>query len=158
MEMGFNLRYSIATLLFELATVAGLGEYVIFGSTALRARNIITRTPDDIDVIVTRRVWGALLGRGEWRVETPNAGDPPILTLDTPHPLHLFFDWRDDAVYIDPMYLLVTAEHALDLRVATVEEVLRHKRAAYACIETNPSVAKHLPDIEACVAWLEARS
>lgn len=148
------LRDSMDALAHELAAVKGWQEHAVFGSTALSVRRIIEREPDDIDVMVSRRVWGELLPREGWHVETPNAGDPPILTLDTPNPLHLFFDWRDDAVQIDPLFLILTAERLIDLRYATVEEVLRHKRAAYACLETHPSVAKHAPDIEACVAWL----
>jgi hypothetical protein len=156
-----GLRSSLSVLEHEIATTKGWLEHAVFGSTALVLRNIISRTPDDIDVMVTRRVWGELLAREwvGWRVETPNAGDPPILTLDTTHPLHLFFDWRDDAVDINPVTLLLTAESGgygphMSLRLAAVEEILRQKEAAYACLETHPSVAKHAPDIEACKQWL----
>jgi hypothetical protein len=106
-------------------------------------------------VIVSRRVWGALLSRPGWFVETPNAGDPPILSRLCDNDLHLFFEWRDDYVAIDPEFVLQTRECVDDLWVASVEEVLRHKRAAYTALDLFPKVAKHAPDIEACERWLE---
>lgn len=151
------LDASLALLFHEIRHVGGEAEYAIFGSTALRIREIIEREPEDIDVMVSRRVWGQLLDRHAWFVETPNAGDPPILTRTCGNNLHLFFDWRDDAVYIDPEYVIDTAERVSGFCLCTVEEVLRHKKAAYACLETHPSVIKHAPDIAACERWLASR-
>lgn len=149
------LSYSLALLAHEIEAVGGEQEYAIFGSTAIALRGIISREPDDIDVFVTKRVWGALLDRPGWQVETPNAGDPPILTRPCSNDLNLFFGWRDDAVEIDPVYLMETAQRVDGLRVATVEEVVRHKRAAYALRDLYPRVAKHGPDIAACERWLQ---
>lgn len=133
-----------------------LNEYCIFGSAALVIRGIIDREPGDIDVFVSKRVWGDLLPQAPWKVETPNAGDPPILAFNNlPIRLHLFYDWRDDQVEIDVESLLygdkgelVTSEQYGSWRVATVEEVLRHKEAALAY--GSAAVQKHRPDIEAC--------
>lgn len=149
---------SLLRLYDELKDVDGLGrmDSVIFGSSALAVRGIIDRTPDDIDVMVSRRVWGALLAHHEWTVDTPNAGDPPILTNSSvPHHLHLFYDWRDDAVDIDPYHLMATSDAVSSafgwgLNFASVAEVLRHKEAAFAWREQYPKVWKHGPDILAC--------
>lgn len=152
---------SIAKLHHELIAVGSTGhDYAIFGSTAIRLRGIIHRPVGDVDVFVTKVIWGKLLARNGWRVETPRAGDPPILTYDLglDAPIHVFFDWRDDAVDIDPARLISESERVGDTRVATVREVLRQKYAAYACIEEHPSVAKHRPDILACEDWLSAQA
>lgn len=153
---------SLGTLGYELSQVDGHGrfDHVIFGSSALAIREIIDRTPDDVDVMVSRRVWGALLPRVGWHVDTPNAGDPPILTYSgTENHLHLFFDWRDDAVDIDPYHLMATSDYVggafgFGFNFASVAEVLRHKEAAFAWREQYPKVWKHGPDIIACRAHL----
>lgn len=146
---------SVSVLVHEINAVQGHYEHAVFGSTALALRGVIDREPDDIDVMVTRRVWGALLAREGWHVETPRAGDPPILSLDVTNPLHLFFAWKDEAVQIDPLFVILSADrHRSGLRLCTVREVLRHKRAAYAMLHKHPRVAKHAPDIEACERWL----
>lgn len=153
---------SLGTLVLELRSVEGTGrlQSVIFGSSALAVREIIDRTPDDIDVMVSKRVWGALLPRQGWRVETPDAGNPPILTYDrTANHLHLFFDWRDERVDIDPYYLMTTSDwiagaFGLGMNFASVAEVLRHKEAAFAWREQNPFMWKHGPDILACREFL----
>jgi hypothetical protein len=152
------IQQSLQLLIEEVESVDGAGEYAIFGSTVLRMRGIIDREPDDIDVIVTRRVWGALLARDEWFVETPSAGDPPILTRECGNDLHLFFAWRDDYVAIDPEFVLATADLVDGVVYCSVEEVLRHKRAAYTALEFFPKVAKHAPDIAACEAWLAVQA
>lgn len=152
-----TLGASLMTLSVELVAVDGIAEYAVFGSTALALRGIIGREPADVDVMVTRRVWGALLARYGWDVLTPAAGDPPILARATIRPLHLFYEWRDDAVEIDPAHLIATAESVRGVKLAAVEEVLRHKRSAYAWLDRAPGVAKHLPDIHACERWLARR-
>lgn len=137
-----------------------LADYAIFGSTALILRGIIDREPGDIDVFVSRRAWGLLLADPEWVVETPNAGDPPILShkgrrgCDDIH-LNLFFAWRDDMVEINPLELIwgdagemVVSERYGGWRCATVAEVLRHKEAALSY--GSAAVQKHRPDIRAC--------
>ncbi len=142
------------------------GEYSIFGSTALILRGIIDREPGDIDVFVTRRVWGLLLPDRRWWVETPNVGDPPILVHDgrpgmNDIKLNLFFAWRDPQVEIDAEEVLENRS-ALVLskwgswRCTSVEEVLRHKEAALSY--GSPAVQKHRPDIEACRIYLGGSS
>lgn len=158
------LEIALMNLRRELRNTSAhkLGDYAIFGSTALILRGIINRAPGDIDVFVSRRVWGALLPDRRWWVETPNAGDPPILSLKSEINLNLFFAWRDDMVDIDATKLiekdseLVTSERYGSWRCATVEEVLRHKEAALSC--GSPAVQKHRPDIEACRIYLGGSS
>jgi hypothetical protein len=156
------LRISLFTLTRELRQGKAFDhEYAIFGSTALILRDIIHREPGDIDVFVTRRLWGTLLARPGWVVETPAAGDPPILSYKaTPLDLNLFFDWRDEMVSIDVDELLSEAESVdytgMIFRCATVEEVLRQKHAALKA--NTEAVKKHIPDIVACLTWLERRN
>lgn len=150
------LEIALTHLKRELRNVSAhkLGDYSIFGSTALILRGIIDRVPGDIDVFVSHRVWGALLPDRRWWVETPNAGDPPILSFKSDINLNLFFAWRDDMVEIDATKLieqdseLVTSERYGSWRCATVEEVLRHKEAALSY--GSPAVQKHRSDIQAC--------
>lgn len=136
-----------------------LSDYCIFGSTTLILRGIIDREPGDIDVFVSRRAWGALLADPDWVVETPNAGDPPILSHKGAHEdsihLNLFFAWGDDMVEINPLELIwgdageqVVSERYGSWRCATVAEVLRHKEAALSY--GSAAVQKHRPDIRAC--------
>jgi hypothetical protein len=146
------LVHALRDLSWNIGLVDGHEEYVIFGSTSLKLRDIIEREPDDIDVIVTRRVWGALLALPLWEVHTPNAGDPPILHYPGGIPLNLFFAWRDDMVDINEPELIRTSEEAQGFRVATVQEVLRHKMAALSY--GSPAVQKHRPDIEAILRYL----
>lgn len=128
------------------------GEYAIFGSTALILREIIDREPGDIDVFVSRRIWGELLASPSWVVETPNAGDPPILSLKGDIDLNLFFAWRDPQVQIEAEEVIRDAELVQSpwgsWRCATVEEVLRHKEQALAY--GSAAVQKHRPGIAAC--------
>lgn len=144
LDVALNPRYGDAPM--------PVGEYAIFGSTALHLRGIIEREPADVDVFVTRAVWGHLLAHPAWKVETPNAGDPPILSLKTPINLNLFFDWRDFQVEINVPRLLREAEvveyegHGRFL-CARVEEILRHKEAALSY--GSLAVQKHRPDIAA---------
>ena len=140
-------------------------EHAIFGSTALVMRGIIDRKPDDVDVFVSKRVWGSLLARPGWRVETPNAGDPPILCFpihaygEGSCDLHLFFDWSDPMVKIDVPVLLREAERVdfegFRFRCASVPEVRRHKVAALSF--GSEKVQKHRPDIEAIDKYLEEK-
>jgi hypothetical protein len=154
-----KLTRALNVLGFDLGEVGGLNEHVVFGSASLVLREIIDRSVGDLDVIVTRRVWGALLARPRWRWLTPKAGDPPILErpIGLAHeiPIHAFFDWHDPAVEIDCGDLLARAELVGDFWLAPVEDVLEHKRQAYACLAEFPQVAKHGPDIKAIERHLQ---
>lgn len=128
------------------------GEYSIFGSTALILREIIDREPGDIDVFVSRRIWGELLASPSWVVETPNAGDPPILSLKGDIDLNLFFAWRDPMVEIDAEDLIARSELVEtpwgSWKLAPVADVLYHKEQALSY--GSAAVQKHRPDIAAC--------
>lgn len=153
-----NFDGSLWRLARELDAVdTGKGEWAVFGSASLVVRGVIDRMPGDIDVFVSKRVWGKLLPRERWIWETPNRFDPPILTYDSPIPLHLFFEWRDDNVDIDVPSLLMRAEATRwptitrDVMIAPLYDVERHKQAAlnYGTL----AVQKHKPDLEAIKAW-----
>lgn len=152
------LSQSLGELRHELIMVDGLRSYAIFGSTALILRGILNRDPGDIDVFVSRPTWAKLFARaGMWDVETPRAGDPPLLVdRNARIPIHVFYDWRDEAVAINVSEVLTTAEVVgYTWKCATVWEVLRQKEAAYRVVDRYPKVAKHLPDIEACRRFLD---
>jgi len=140
-----NLQKTLRRLKSEIAAVDGLDEYTIFGSSALILRKIVDREPGDLDVMTTKRVWGNLLPRKGWEVETPKAGDPPMLARhDWPVLVNVFFDWSSPAAEIDPDYLLATSEEVNGVRLASVDEVLRHKEEAAAY---GTKVRKHKADI-----------
>lgn len=124
-------------------------EYAIFGSTPLILAGIIDRDPGDVDIAVSKRVWGQLLDFGQWEVQTPNAGDPPILVFDRVGylPIHLFYEWSDPMVEIDIPKLIKDAWIIEGYRCATLKEILRHKRAALS--HGSEKVQKHRPDIAA---------
>lgn len=145
-----RLLVALAALEDELDAVDGHDEYAIFGSTSLVLRGILEREPGDIDVMVTPRVWGALLPREGWHVKTPNAGDPPILERvgSSRQIIHAFYDWDDIAVWMDPAAVIAGAERLSGgFRCASVEEVLRHKREAVAWLDRLPQ-NKHRADID----------
>jgi len=122
-------------------------EYVIFGSTALRIRGIIDREPGDIDAYVSKRVWGALLPRRGWRVVVPAAGDPPILEYKSSEPrINLFFDWHKRDKWMVPADVFASAENYEGWQLASVEEVVKHKREAAG--KHMEKIAKHIEDIE----------
>jgi hypothetical protein len=145
-----RLHVALAVLEEELEAVDGCGEYAIFGSASLVLRGLLHREAADVDVMVTRRVWGALLARESWHVLTPEAGNPPILARNgsSRQVLHLFYDWDDIAVWMEPERVLGGAELVRGYRCAALEEVLRHKREAVAWLETLPQ-NKHRVDLEA---------
>lgn len=153
-----KLDETLASLHRELQnTEVRPGEWVIFGSTSLVLWGVLDRTPGDIDIFVSKRVWGALLAREGWFVETPKAGDPPILSNETTEiPIHAFFDWSDEAVHMDVPYLLGQPHYVYQFNtywpVIAVEEALRHKEAALA--HGGSKVQKHVPDIAIINEWL----
>lgn len=145
----------------ELNAVRGFygNEYVIFGSTSLIMRGILDREPGDIDMFVSRRVWGKLLTREDsgWNPETPKAGDPPILVnKSTPIMIHAFYDWSDPEVDMNVVNLLANPE-AIEYEgflwnCIPVKEALRHKECAMD--KGTIGVQKHIPDIETINKWL----
>lgn len=153
--MGF-LSYTLGVLRNELTAVDGERDYVIFGSASLVIRGIIDRLPEDIDVMVSRRVWGALLPRATWSVLTPTAGDPPILEGESEVPIHAFFDWADRHVWMDVSAMLRHAEIVNGWRVVRVEDALRHKQEALAYGVNHPKRQRHLADIALIENYLRA--
>lgn len=153
-----NLDETLFYLATEIARNYRLKDYALFGSTSLVLNGVLDREPGDIDILTTRRLWGKLLRSHEWHVETPKAGDPPILVNDTmPIIIHAFFDWSDRYVVMDVPRLIRTA-NVVDTkygewRVIPVEEALRHKKAALAY--SSKKVDKHIPDIEIIEDWLK---
>lgn len=78
-------------------------EAVLFGSTVMFLHGL-RKEVGDIDIFVSRKLWGKLLARGwEWR--TPKAGDPPFLAkrvngIDAE--INVFFEW--DARHQQPYH------------------------------------------------------
>lgn len=130
-------------------------EYVIFGSASLILRGILDRPAGDLDVFMTRKLWGALLANEDWHVETPKATHPPILVNDTtPVMIHAFYDWSNELCIMEPQKLIKDREYAWYNHwvypVVSVDEALRVKIDA---AELGGHV-KHLPDIKVIQEWL----
>lgn len=150
-------------LLMELKDVgAAANEWTLFGSASLLLNGVdLGREPGDIDVFVSRRVWGELLSHDiDWYVETPKAGDPPILVSTSADiTIHLFYDWSDRYVHMDVPGLLAKSYWAGDsfpmFKVIPVEDALDHKRKAMTY--GSKAVEKHIPDIAIIEDWLKAR-
>lgn len=130
-------------------------DYVIFGSASLCIRGILDREPGDIDIFMTKKLWGALLPNNGWFVETPAATHPPILSNETYDiHIHAFFDWSNEFCEMNVAELIrnkesVWYDHWV-YPVVTVQEALRVKeQAAHLGGHT-----KHLPDIEIINKWL----
>ena len=151
--MRTHLDQALGLLGRELFDVNAGDEYAIFGSTTLVLRGVVDRGVGDVDVMVTRRVWGALLARPGWDVLTPNAGDPPILVREAATPLHLFYDWNDVALWMNPAVVIAEADVVEGFRCASLQEVLRHKREVIAWLDTPPQ-NKHRPDAIAIEAFM----
>lgn len=152
-----NLADSLASFHNSIKPLHGENEYVIFGSTSLILRGILDREPGDIDVHLSRRLWGSLLADECWFVETPKAGDPPILSNDQHNiPIHCFFDWSDSHVQMNVPALIENAEtvvrYGMRWRVVPVLDALNHKKWALA--KGSKAVEKHIPDIKIIEDWL----
>lgn len=133
------------------------GDYAIFGSASLVMRGILDREPGDIDVHFTRQLWGRMLPRPGWFVETPKAGDPPILSNEnSPIPIHAFFDWADTHVNMNVPDLIQRAEQVdtfeRQYQVIPLIDAYNHKR--FALEHGSKAVAKHIPDIAVIEEWL----
>lgn len=149
------LDATLHNLRFNIDRAGHSTEYALFGSTPLIMRGILDREPGDVDVFVSKHLWGAMMQIEGWNVITPAAGDPPILVAFLPLETHLFYAWRDDYVQMDAPELIRTAEVVNGWRCVTVEEALRVKEAAYAARFEYPKVLKHGPDIEIIKRWLD---
>lgn len=141
----------------ELMHVQAIDEYVIFGSTSLILQGVIDREPGDVDVILSKRAWGALLGREAWTWNTPEAHDPPILTsYAAPITINGFFDWRNDRVDLNVDRLLHIKQSRGGFYVIPVEDALRHKVAAIHGYDPRTEKYKiHEHDIRDSQVWLE---
>jgi hypothetical protein len=117
-------------------------EAALFGSVTLVLRDVIDREVGDIDMFVSKRVWGLMLPRARWRVLTPKPNHPPILAKTfNGYQTHLFFDWSNEHAFIDPAKLMADSEFVQGWPCATIEEVLRHKK------EVQKTFKKHEQDI-----------
>lgn len=147
--MSGKFERTIKHLAHELACVEYGGAHTIFGSAAMALRGILPRDPGDIDVMVSRETWAELMVRG-WKVETPAAGDPPLLTLATPIPVHAFYDWNDEHVHMNPATLIeegipVVAFGSV-FRLAKLETLLRHKEEALKYGVEHEKYDRHVVD------------
>lgn len=139
-----SLEITLKELAFELRSVgARQDEYVLFGSTPLIMRGIIDRAPGDVDIFVTRRVWGALLPRLGWEVEVPAAGDPPILVFSGDPSVNAFYDWTKTKPHVNVERCFVSATEVDGWMCASTEEILIHKEFAIG------KTQKHIEDVEA---------
>lgn len=139
MIVGERLEATLHRLDIELRRAEYGKVHTIFGSAAMAMRGLLPRDPGDIDLMVSRVTWANLMARG-WEVETPNAGDPPILRLRAPIHVHAFYDWKDEHVHMNPAQVLAEGEQvvipvqgrATLWRLAPLETLLRHKEEALA--------------------------
>lgn len=141
---------SLDTLLVLLErTQARDDEYVLFGSAVLYLHGL--REPDtvgDVDVFVSRRVWGALLADQMSYVLTPQAGDPPMIERVTEPPLHLFYDWTArDAGWITRAGCFAAAEKVRGWQCVSLATIRSHKVGAYDANRASARHAKHRRDI-----------
>lgn len=155
-----GLSRSLSILRMEMDEVDWTynSQYAIFGSASLVIQGVLQREPGDIDVMMTRRLWGTILAeRPDWQVETPKAGDPPMLVYNS-SPIHIsaFFDWSSLYVDMDMPHLISTAETVKYLdrnyKVIPVQAAWAHKRDALKF--STKEVQKHVPDIQAIEEWI----
>lgn len=155
--IGDSLSY-LRRFLFLNAGVTD--DYVVFGSTALFLRGIRTEeSVGDLDVFVSRRAWGVLLGMGgEFTVETPRADDPPYLCYHLDTPIHVFYEWTArDVEWITARECFEQAEEAVfdggpmpgELwQVIPVQLVRQHKLQGHLRNVGSPAHEKHLHDLK----------
>lgn len=145
-------------------------EYVLFGSAVMYLHGIdVGRPPGDVDVFVSRRVWGALLGSTGAAVRTPRADDPPFLEWDMedgPN-LHMFYEWTArDAPRISAAECFASAERVgvrsqvwgiascrdLPWQCISLLVLRKHKQKPH----FSKDMAKHEGDLAILDAHLEA--
>jgi len=160
MILSMRLEGALHRLSVELRHVEYGSVHTIFGSAAMAIRGILPRDPGDIDIMLPRVTWAGLMARG-WRVETPAAGDPPLLTLDAPIPVHAFYDWNDEHVHMNVEQVLAEGEkrvvsihgRPIAWRLAPLETLLHHKQEAMAWEGSDKALEpgkfdRHRVDIE----------
>lgn len=132
------------------------GEYVLFGSAVLYLHGL--RDPEtvgDIDVFVSRRVWGAIFSQPLSFVRTPGVEDPPFIERVTDPALHIFYDWTPrDAEWMTMRECFDTAEQVRGWQCASLATIRGHKVGASKANPGSERHAKHLRD----VALIDART
>lgn len=122
------------------------GEYVLFGSAVLYLHGIRSaESVGDVDVFVSRRVWGQMLEM-EADVLTPRAGDPPLLEfadLTAGKALHAFYGWSARDPWMSVEACFDSAEDVGGWRCASLEVIRGHKAHAH----LSPDRAKHERDL-----------
>lgn len=164
------IDFSLAWLRSHLLDPVGARqeEWVLFGSSVLYLHGLRSaESVGDVDVFVSRRVWGLLLdllavpGDHGCTVETPRAGDPPFIAYRIKTPIHLFYDWtKRDEEWIS---VADTFEHAetvsfpildvggrtyADWRCASLDTVRTHKAKSYEANLGSAAHAKHGRDLK----------
>ena len=123
-------------------------EYVLFGSAVLFLHGLRPAgTVGDLDVFVSRRVWGNLLALPSVDVLTPRADDPPLLEIPGITPIHVFYDWtaRDD--WLDVRECFRSAEPVRSWQCCSLQWLLDVKRGAVA-VNGHEKHARDIPIIE----------
>lgn len=161
--MPSSFQKALKILREELDAVADPSEtnHVIFASTALKLRGIIERDPGDIDVMVTKEVWGKLLPRPGWKFKTPKSGHPPILRYKGETSIDTWFAWENKYSKIDIDELFARAEW-IDteygkFRVASVQDVIDYKKARIGVPAAGGS-SNDKRDVKAAKDYLKKRS
>lgn len=154
-----DVRASLVRLSLLLWSVdAGVGDHVVFGSTVMYAHGL-RETIGDVDVFVTRPAWGRLLAQGDAIVQTPKAGDPPLLEFDCSDiggpPIHVFYDWADSGAWLSIDGCFASAETLpgipdapARLYFASLEWVREVKARSFAANPDSERHAKHGRDVE----------
>lgn len=148
-------------------------DALLFGSAPLVLYGIRAEPIGDVDVMVSRTLWGRLLalrddmGIYDANVLTPRADDPPLLEIqgstDGSLNIHVFYDWtaRDES-WISPADMRHDPE-LVDWEMAGwrwpwvcvgLDEIVRHKRGAHAANPDSPIHEKHLADADEIDALL----
>lgn len=133
-------------------------EYVIFGSAVMYLHDLRdVGSVHDLDVFVSPRVWGALMGDKAstgMTVETPRAGDPPFLEYKIDTPIHFFYAWTDRDTWMNVpecFHRAETLQFPLDAvgrtysgwRCIPLDLMREHKSNAH----LTPERAKHERDL-----------
>lgn len=141
--MNTRVEGTLAHLSHQLGIVdATSRDYVLFGSGVMYLHSL-RGDVGDLDVYVTKEVWGKWLPLPNWMVKTPRADDPPYLTfLGGAIEIHAFFDWTWRDKWMDVRSCFQSSQQVYGFSCASLYEVLRHKREA-----ANWNIAKHIRDI-----------
>lgn len=128
-------------------------DYVVFGSSVMYLHRL-REDVGDVDVFVSRRVWGRLLAAENWSVLTPRAGDPPLLELpargvhhEDRRPIHAFYDWTARDEWLSVARCFELAEKVKGFMCIPLAEVARQKHEAWAANPDDPTHEKHRADL-----------